>query len=195
MAAGPSVNVVRSDAPDLDAEVPSSVPATMMASLAITRASDRATHVRGPGTEARPRRLCAAAYSRSYVLLPAMCSQQLGGRFSPAQHRSRVELQHVTATRVRRRQFGPIADARRRRLPSHHRGDRAHVAKPRGITCSRSRRPRRETSWTPARPPSRSQMSAPASAARRRSIMCCVREAGPENAWSGPLQHMMGSST
>ncbi len=56
MAAGASVNVVRSDAPDLDAEAPSSVPATMTASLAITRASDRATHVRGPATAARPER-------------------------------------------------------------------------------------------------------------------------------------------
>ena len=81
--------------------------------------------------------VCLCALSSSAVTFPLL---------SP---KSRVELQHIIATRATRPLFGRIADMRYRRRPSNHRGDRIACCETPRITGSRLRRPRRAASWAP----------------------------------------------
>jgi hypothetical protein len=120
-----------------------------------------------------------------YALRLLMCSQHLGGDFSPAQPKSRVELQHIIATRATRSLFGRIADMRDRRLPSNHRGDQIACCETPRITGSRLRRPRRAASWAPVglhRYLRRARLRAPRGGGR---LCAAFRYAGAENAWSG----------
>ena len=66
-----------------------------------------------------------------------------GAAFSLLSPKSRVELQHIIATRATRSLFGRIADMRPRRPPSNHRGDGIACCETPRITGSRLRRPRR----------------------------------------------------
>ena len=114
--------------------------------------------------------VCLCALSSSAVTFPLL---------SP---KSRVELQHIIATRATRPLFGRIADMRYRRRPSNHRGDRIACCETPRITGSRLRRPRRAASWAPVglrRCLRRARLRAPRGGGR---LCAAFRYAGAENA-------------
>ena len=118
-----------------------------------------------------------------WVCLCALSSSAV--TFSLLSPKSRVELQHIIATRATRPLFGRIADMRYRRLPSNHRGDRIACCETPRITGSRLQRPRRAASWAPVglrRYLRRARLRAPRGGGR---LCAAFRYAGAENAWSG----------
>ena len=117
------------------------------------------------------------------VLLCALSSSAV--TFPLLSPKSRVELQHIIATRATRRLFGRIADMRDGRLPSNHRGDRIACCETPRITGSRLRRPRRAASWAPLglrRYLRRARLRAPRGGGR---LCAAFRHAGAETTWSG----------
>jgi hypothetical protein len=108
-----------------------------------------------------------------YALRLLMCSRQLGGHFSPAQPKSRAELQHIITTRARRPLFGQsaICETGDAVKPSWRSDRMLRNAAYYSVTLAKAASGGQLGSgW----PPSLSQASAPVSAAWRRSIMCCV---------------------
>jgi hypothetical protein len=125
-------------------------------------------------TDKATNRLCAAAHKRFYVLRPVMRCQPLGGRFSPAQ--AEITGRSTAHNRRRRRVAarwpgGWYAKPAATVQPSGRSDDlprnRADYRVTLGKAASRGRLDR-------GSPPSLCQTSTPASAARRRSFMCCL---------------------